>query len=373
MIRSIRHQREPSSGERPRRENCNMPVNATEAELKRRIRSELPPEAFRRRPLQLLWALPIVGVIVGGSAALLRLAPPWWIALPAALVLGNCYAALLLLAHDTAHGATIRSRRLQDALLYLALAVFWISPILWRHWHNAAHHGHTNDLEDRDPDALGLFDSAQTTGWAHRLRHVVPGAGHLFGFVSMLAGFTIQGQNVLWWHGRVGRDFARMPWRRAAGESLGMIIFWLALAAACGWPGALWVVAAPMLTANFVVMSYIVTNHFVRHLSDANDALDTSMSVRTPAWLDRLHFHFSHHVEHHLFPSMSSSRYPLVRRWLMENAGDRYVAPAHWRALRAVFRTPRFYSDPHTLTSLHGALEVPIAEIEAMLAERGRS
>lgn len=347
-------------------------MNTSEADLKRRIREDLPREIFRRRPLQALWALPLLAAIVGGSSALIRLTPPWWLALPAALALGNCYAALLLLAHDSAHGATVRSRRLQDALLYLALAIFWISPTLWRHWHNAAHHGHTNDLEDRDPDSAGLLDPEETAGWAHRLRHVAPGAGHLFGFVSMLAGFTIQGQNVLWWHGRVGRDFARMSWPRAAVESLGLLLLWLGVAALAGWPGALWVVGVPTVAANFVVMSYIVTNHFVRHLSDANDALDTSMSVRTPAWLDRLHFHFSHHVEHHLFPSMSSSRYPLVRRWLQENAGDRYLAPAHWRALRAVFRTPRFYSDPHTLTSLHGAFEVPIAEIEAMLAGGGR-
>lgn len=67
------------------------------------------------------------------------------------------------------------------------------------------------------------------------------------------------------------------------------------------------------------------------------------------AWLDPLHFHFSHHVEHHLFPKMGSDQAPKVRAWLQREMPDRYVCPSHARALAALYRTPRVYQDAHTL------------------------
>ena len=35
--------------------------------------------------------------------------------------------------------------------------------------------------------------------------------------------------------------------------------------------------------------------------------------------------------------------YPLVRESLRRHAGDRYLAPSHWRALLTLYQTPRHY------------------------------
>jgi fatty acid desaturase len=111
----------------------------------------------------------------------------------------------------------------------------------------------------------------------------------------------------------------------------------------------LFAVVIPLVVANFLVMSYIATNHFMRPLTRSNDPLENSMSVNTLAVIDRLHFNFSHHVEHHLFPNMSAKHAPRVRAWLKEHEPDRYVSPNHAKAFMYLYRTPRVYLDATTL------------------------
>jgi fatty acid desaturase len=73
--------------------------------------------------------------------------------------------------------------------------------------------------------------------------------------------------------------------------------------------------------------------------------------------------HFSHHVEHHLFPRMPSSQTPKVRTWLEDNMGERYVCPTHVTAVRTLYRTPRVFKDAHTLSGPFGEDEVDIEQI----------
>jgi fatty acid desaturase len=121
------------------------------------------------------------------------------------------------------------------------------------------------------------------------------------------------------------------------------------------------------MIANLGVMAYIVTNHMLRPLSAERDSLTTSMSVTAPPILDWLHFHFSHHVEHHLFPAMGSDGYPRVRACLRRYAGERYFAPGFGAALVAIFRTPRLYADPTTLADPERGTRRALADVERAL------
>src|SRR6185436_4540481 len=112
---------------------------------------------------------------------------------------------------------------------------------------------------------------------------------------------------------------------------------------------------------------YIVTNHMLRPLSTERDSLTTSMSVTAHPILDWLHFHFSHHIEHHLFPTMASDSYPQVRAWLQDQLGDRYFAPPFGAALVAIFRTPRLYADPVTLVDPERGIHRALADVEREL------
>jgi len=122
-----------------------------------------------------------------------------------------------------------------------------------------------------------------------------------------------------------------------------------------------------MMTANAIAMAYISTNHLLRPQVEDYNVLDSSMSVTTYRLLDRLHFHFSHHVEHHLFPSMNTHYAPLVRSILRRLAGDRFLAPSHRQALMVLFRTPRVYDGVHALVDPQRELRVRFRDIDGAL------
>jgi fatty acid desaturase len=81
-----------------------------------------------------------------------------------------------------------------------------------------------------------------------------------------------------------------------------------------------------------------------------------------------VHFHFSHHLEHHLFPGMCSWYYPRVRASLRRHLGPDYLAPAHWHALHSVFSTPRLYDGGRSLVDPFSGRRVAVADVQADLA-----
>ncbi|MCP4328562.1 MAG: acyl-CoA desaturase [Alphaproteobacteria bacterium] len=310
----------------------NAPIES-EASLKARLRADLPPETFARNPWRALLIVPQVVAVVGGSAAILFLPLPWYVALLIALALGNTYAGLMFFGHEITHGATVASRRLQNALLYPCFAIFFMSPELWRAWHNKTHHPNTN-IPGKDPDNFGTleqFNKGNRT--SHRLIKFAPGSGHWSSAFYMFCSFALQGADVLWRQSLTMPSLSRLNRRRAITDSVLMAAFWIALGIAIGLYAALFVIIIPMIVANTIVMSYFVTNHMLRPLTYEKDSLGTTISVRTPKIIDRLHFHSGHHVEHHLFPGMRTSRLPLIREGLLRHAPERYIAPPHWLAL----------------------------------------
>ncbi|HVQ74848.1 MAG TPA: fatty acid desaturase [Candidatus Binatia bacterium] len=342
-------------------------MSTAESTLRARIRAELPPDAFVRRPLRILLAVPLIGVIVGISAVLVATPLPWYATLLAWAVLGNAYVALMFFGHEVAHGAVVRSERLQNAVLTFSLAIFVVSPHLWRHWHNRLHHGHTN-VPGIDPDRYDLLDelgaSPRPLRWL--TIRLAPGSGHWLSAVYLFVAFTAHAQSVLWHYSR-RQPHGRYRFRRALAETALAAAFWIAMAILAGPRGAFDVIAMPMLLANAIVMAYITTNHMLRPLSNSGDSLSTTLGVTTLRSIDALHLHFSHHLEHHLFPSMSHRYYPLVRRGLEAHAGPGYTAPAHWRALLTIYRTPRHYADYDTLIDPRSGERVSLAAVEHRL------
>jgi fatty acid desaturase len=338
-----------------------------EASLRAAIAAELPPGAFVRQPLRVLLIVPLVALIAGLSALLLTPALPWVLIVPALLVLANAYVALMFFGHEVAHGATVSSTRVQDAVLWASCAIFVVSSHLWRHWHNRLHHGRTN-VPGFDPDHYDLLaDLARSPALVRWLTtRFAPGSGRWPSAFYLFITFTVQGQIVLWTYSRRHRMHG-FRWARALGETAVVAAFWIGLALAVGPRGALLIIVIPMLLANAIVMAYITTNHMLRPLTDQPESLATTMSVTTLRPIDAIHLHFSHHVEHHLFPAMSHRYYPLVRASLRRHAGKRYLAPAHWRALLTLYRTPRHYASYDELINPLTGSRVPLAMVEARL------
>lgn len=337
----------------------------TDVQLRAWIRAELPATAFRRRPWRIVYAPLIVVALVTLNVALAVFDLPIPAKLVLALCAGNLYATLMFFGHEVAHGAVVRSRLVQDLVLGLGGFIFGVTPSLWRTWHHSAHHAHTN-VPEMDPDNFGTIHTVDPSGLGRRLRRLAPGHGRWLSAAYLAAAFTLQVQAILWQKSRNWRypGFSR---RKAAMGSAAILSGWAVLGWAVGWPRALWMILIPMAVANFITMGYIVTNHWVRPLDERGRTLMTTMSVTTLGFLDLIHFHFSHHVEHHLFPGIGSSYYPLVRRSLIRYAGERYLRPPHWLALLVVLETPRLYRSNCELIDPERHICVDLMRIEQRL------
>ncbi len=352
--------------ETPWTEGQSTPLN--EESIRTLVRKDLPSGAFAARPLRTLWFVPLAGSIVLLSILLVAGPFAWWVAVPIALLLGHQYGCLFFFGHELSHGAMTRSRRLQDVLLVFSYLIFALPPGFVRAWHLSGHHAHTN-VGDHDTDTYGHIDNFVRARRTRLLYRFAPGSGHWLSAFYLFT-FALQGQVLLWLKVR-GGSFRHYNRPRALVASAATIAFWSVLASVVGWPDAAYVVVIPALVANFVVLMYGATNHNLRALTTTGDQLVGSMSVTVPKLLDRLHFHFGHHTEHHMFPSLPSDYAPLVRQSLLRHAGPVYLSPPLWKALLAVFLTPRIYKSADTLVDPLTGRTVPIPQVEEALRQPG--
>ena len=321
----------------------------TEAEIRQQIRRSLPAGTFARQPRRALWFIPLAGLVIAGTAAIIAFDLAWYWALPMALVLGHCYGAMGFLAHEVLHGSVVRSKRLQTFLGAVGFGPMLVSPSLWRAWHVRIHHGNTNK-GNQDPDSFGTLDRYERVPSTRFVTRLAPGSGRWYSFLFLFYWFSFHAQIVLWIQTQHMRAFKGYDRRRAIIDTFLFLALWVAIGILAGPVNSLFVIAIPLMVSNFLVMSYISTNHFMRPQAGAEDSvLESSMGVRTHRILDRMHFNFSHHVEHHLWPGMSPRFVPRVRQWLEAHVGERYVCPPHWKALRHLYATPRVYLDANTL------------------------
>ena len=330
--------------------------------LRHRIWRELPADTFTACTGRAFIACAIATAIGVASVVLATVPLPMAVCLGLSVVTGCLYGSLFFLGHEAGHGSIVRQRNRQEVLMWIAFVIFLLPPTLWRVWHNKVHHGQTNQ-PDYDPDNFGTLASYRQFRSIRIAAAFTPGSGRWISLLYLPTWFTVHSQIVLWGQSRRCRGFESLNRSRATGESLVMAALWIGLAAGIGAWSSMLVIVLPMMIANSIIMSYIVTNHLLRPLGDGADTLGTSMSVTTHPWMDVIHFNFSHHVEHHLFPAMSPRYAPLVRAKLRRYAGDRFMAPPHLRALGLVFRTPRIH-DEHALVDPARGRSVPFADVE---------
>ena len=320
------------------------PTSAYAGELK----PELPARVFEPARSRLLLLPAHVGIVTLGTVAL---AEHWVRGLFAplvSLVIGGSFAGLAFVAHETLHGAIVRGKRRRLLVGWLAFLPFVLSPRLWIAWHNRMHHGHAN-LPGVDPDAYPTL-AEHKRSLLVRLSTDCFGIGRerWRGLTGLFIGFHVQSLHVLFAARRRGylqpRELVVAFLESGAGVAL-----WTALALLLGWGTFFWAYVVPAMIANACVMGYIFTNHALSPHTDVNDPLANSLSVTVPRIVDFLTLRFGFHVEHHLFPWMSSRHAPLVRALVLARWPERYQSMPLWKALVAVHVTPRVYADHETL------------------------
>ena len=313
----------------------------------RELKSRLPATTFVRATSRLAFIPVHVALIVLASLAIARGWVPWPVVPLLSLVIGASFAGLTFVGHELLHGAIVRDRRWQHALGWLTFLPFTLSPRLWQDWHNRVHHARTN-LED-DPDGYPTLDEYRASRAARFAIDAFSLGGNRWrGALSLILGFTVQSAQQLL-GARSRASLSPQQRRLVFVETAAAVLVWLVVAALVGPLLFLFVFVLPLLVANAAVMSFILTNHSLSPRVTVDDPLISGLSVTTPRAIDWLTLRFGYHVEHHLFPAMSSRHAPAVRAALLARWPERYQSMPLTAALARLHRTARVYLNATTL------------------------
>jgi fatty acid desaturase len=328
----------------------------------RELRPALAVGAFEPARSRILWLPFHVAVIALSIVAIATFHPAWPLELLLSIAIGASFGGLTFVAHETLHGGIVREKRLRHAVGWLAFAPFVLSPRLWVAWHNRVHHGNTA-IPGADPDAYPMLDAYNKS---LHLRvatdHFSLGRRHLGGAFTLLIGFSVQSAQMLFAARRL--EMTDRDRRLAVVETAIAVALWTALGVLLGPAHFAFAFLLPIVVANVIVMAFIITNHSLSPLNHLNDPLVNSLSVTAPRWVEWVTLRFGYHVEHHIFPAMSSRRAVEVRALIVARWPARYQSMSIGRALATIARTGRVYKDELTL------IDPPTGHEWPALAER---
>ncbi len=274
--------------------------------------------------------------------------PAWYVKLVLALVIGQLNTSMAFFAHEALHGSVFKSKFLQDLVGFVAFTPFLLSPTYWRHWHNTLHHGNTQ-LIFKDPDAFPSLSVFKRSRFMKVVFKLSPGSKNVLSYFYLFYWFSLQAlinqvfmrfRNKMWAninHARVTKEFLVMVLIASS------YIYWV------GVENLLWLVIIPFLIQNYVMLSYIVTNHNISPLTKINDPLVNSLTVTNNRLNTFLHLNFGYHVEHHLFPRVSPAHAKNIHHLLIELYPDKYQHMPKWKALKYLYLTPRIYKNNEEL------------------------
>jgi fatty acid desaturase len=323
----------------------------------RELRPSLPAEAFAPARSRALMIPAHLAVIAAAMFAIASGSVPWPIVPVLSIAIGLGFACLTFIAHEALHGGVVRGKRARYLIGWIGFLHFGLSPRLWIAWHDRVHHANAN-LPD-DPD---MYPTLAEYRASSRIRFFVDafslGCRRWRGGLSLVLGFTVQSAHQLILAERRGFLTPRQR-RLAIAETALAVAIWAAIAALVGFVPFWFLFVMPHVIANIIVMSFILTNHALSPKVSINDPLVTGLSVTLPRWIEWVTLRFGFHVEHHLFPAMSSRHAHLVRALLRERWPERYQSMPLGKALGELHRTARIYKDDTTLVDPKTGAEFP--------------
>lgn len=339
------------------------------ADYVKRLRPLLPDDAFLPDLSKILILLINLAILAVGWAIATYL-DQWhwywrWLYLPISIVMGNSVIVLLFSCHDLMHGSGTRHSWLFRFISFLGLSMFWMPPTLWRAVHNREHHRNTNSKID--PDRNYLYQQPNTWGKWIQDRFVPSsevspvglglGMAHAWGVHALrnMTSVVLFNSKEVTYVPAAFTVSRRERWAIAREVLLiGLIHFGILsclnfdpVKLVLGYFLPIWIGYAG-------VMFYIYTNHMLSPMTAINDPLVNSVSLRVPKIFDMLHFNFSYHTEHHIFPGMNSDYYPLVQTLLLKHYPERFHLLPVGQVWKLMMDTPRHYVDEETFTTWSG-------------------
>jgi fatty acid desaturase len=323
----------------------------------RELRPDLDPEVYEPSTSRLLLVPMYLVIIAGLTLVVAQGWVPWPVVPVLSLVIGVSFACLTFVAHEAIHGGIVRNKHAKHVVGWLGFLPFVVSPRLWAAWHDRVHHANAN-LPD-DPD---MYPNLTDYHANKRVRTFVNwfslGGKRWRGVLSLILGFTVQSAHQLIRAERIG-FLSRNARRLAIAETMLGVAVWGTVAALVGFVSFWFVFVMPLVLANIIIMAFILTNHGLNPRVSVNDPLISGLSVTTPRWIERLTLGFGFHVEHHLFPAMSSRHATKVRALVQQRWPERYQSMSLVAAVRELHRTGRVYKDAVTLVDPRSGDEFP--------------
>lgn len=319
-------------------------LNSYQQELK----AKLPPEIFARTPWRILYFFSFLAINISLVYFVVHYDPAWYLKLLAAFIIGQLAGSLSLFAHEVLHGSIFKSKFIQDAIAFVCYTPFLLSPTYWRFWHNGLHHGNTQ-LIYKDPDAFPTLSVYKRSRFMRAIFRLSPGSKNVlsylylfywFSFQALINQFHFRFKNKMWDkmdHARVWKEL--IPMCLVAGG----YVYWV------GAANFLYLVLIPFCLMNYVILSYIVTNHNMSPLTKVNDPMVNSLTVTTGKFWSFIHLNFGYHVEHHLFPRVSCKHAKKLHVLCKEMYPEQYQSMPKWKALKHLYLTPRIYKSSDML------------------------
>jgi fatty acid desaturase len=316
------------------------------------LRKNLGSEIFKPVPSQIFY---FFGYLISALLCfyvLVWVQPSWLLKLPLSLALGLSLGMLGFIGHEVMHGSVLRNPTLKHMIATVCLAPYMGSPTFWKFWHNKLHHSNTQSLI-KDPDAFPTFRIFKHSKFMKFMFPYTPGAGTLrsytyfffwFCFNMLIAQTYFRFRNNIYEgidHKKVNIEFA-----------LQVVVYFAIMATAFHYGGtqaALWVWFIPFLVQNYSVMSYISTNHNLSPLTNVNDPLINSVTVTNHRIFEFISMNFGYHVEHHIFPTVSSRHARTLHNAIKKEWPEKFQVTTKWKAMTDLYKTPRIYRNSSTL------------------------
>lgn len=312
------------------------------------ISPHLPEKAFKPVPSRLLGGLAYLLIITGCIVSISIFDLNIWINLLLSAVIGLSFSGIGFLGHEVLHGTVVKHAKIRNFIGGICFLPFTTGPLLWRKWHNSTHHVHTQH-SDKDPDTWATAEVILKHPLL-RLLFRIPRVFRSIGYVLFLfINFNTHSTRMFI---RFIKHFKPSKRTSVWIQFLFPWLTWIALLFLIGPMKWTFAYLIPALIANFIVSSYIATNHNLNPQTETNDPLANSLTVTVPKWVDVLHYQFSLHTEHHMFPSMNPKYYPLVKEQIKKMWPERYHEMSYTKAMLTLIKTPRIYLEEKNLIDL---------------------
>lgn len=308
------------------------------------IKKSLPKYIFKPVPARLLW-LPVHLLIIAISSYFIYFSAYWFVQLPLAMLVGHSLAVIFMLGHEIAHGSVVKNKTLIVFLSNVCFASFGLHAKAFIAFHNRKHH-HLTQHPYRDPDCFGK--QCTKNKMLLKIQKTLPGSKSFISYTFLFWFFSFYTFYNVWFQKRIFVNRREKKISRI--YSVLCYCTWIALATYIHPHGLLYFFFVPFITSNFVVLSYLSTNHFLSPLTEeVNDPLVNSLTVDTSRFLRFIHLNFNYHVEHHIFPYVNPTYAPMVAEVLKEKFAKKYNHIKHNAALKLLYQRPKFYYDDVTL------------------------